>query len=78
MNYIDIIAQMGDLKDTDYKNTLAISVLIELLIEKNLFTRQDFAHKAWAVEKSTLTEITAKHRLELLHTLPSDVRTSQV
>jgi len=64
MNQITIIGQLADLKDTDYKNTLAISVLVELLIEKGLFTREDFTHKAWDLEKETLTEITAKRQLD--------------
>jgi len=66
MNQIDIIGQFADLKDTDYKNTLGLSVLIELLIEKGIFTREDFAHKSWDLEKATLKEITAKRHLELL------------
>lgn len=77
MNYIDIIGQLADLKDTDYKNTLAISVLIELLIDKGLFTREDFNNKSWAVDKATITEITAKRRLELLHTPQANSQTSQ-
>jgi len=78
MNHIDMIGQIADLKDIDYKNTLAISVLIELLIDKGLFTRQEFAHKSWDVEKLTLTEITTQRRLELLQPLQTDAQTSQL
>lgn len=63
---IDILGQLADLKDVDCKNTLAITVLIELFIEKGLFTREDFAHQAQALEKLTLNEITAKRRLKSL------------
>lgn len=62
MNDIDMIGKIADLKDTDYKNTLAITVLIDLFIEKGLFTREDFAHKSWELEKATLAEITAQRR----------------
>lgn len=69
VNTIDIIGQFADLKDTDYKNTLAITVLIDLFIEKGLFTREDFAKKSWELEQSTMAEITAQRRLELLNNL---------
>ncbi len=78
MNQITIIGQLADLKDTDYKNTLAISALIELLIDKGIFTREDFTHKSWDLEKATLREITAKHRLELLPSLETDLPISQL
>lgn len=39
---IDLFARIADMKDVDYRNTLAISALIELLIEKGLFTREEF------------------------------------
>lgn len=61
-NMVDIIGQLADLKDTDYKNTLAISTLLELLIEKNVFTREEFSHKAGILEKITLKEI-IEHRI---------------
>lgn len=62
MNFTDIniIGQIADLKDTDYKNTLAITALIELFIEKGFFTREDFISQAQALEKSTVAEITAQ------------------
>ncbi len=64
-NEINVISQLADLKDTDYKNTLAITTLIELFIEKGLFTREEFAHQAQLLERSTLSEIIAQRRLEL-------------
>lgn len=57
-NVVNIIGQIADLKDTDYKNTLALTTLLELLIEKNLFTREDFSQKARDLENATLKEIT--------------------
>ena len=78
MNSIDMIGQLADLKDTDYKNTLAISVLIELFIDKGVFTRDDFTHKAGELENSTLTEITSKRRYERLHALQLDAKVSQL
>ncbi|EAX46866.1 hypothetical protein TcarDRAFT_0554 [Thermosinus carboxydivorans Nor1] len=63
MNTIDIVGQIADMKTVDYRNTLAISVLIELLVEKGLFTRQEFAAKAAELEQASLAEIILKRRL---------------
>ncbi|MBM7614680.1 hypothetical protein [Alkaliphilus hydrothermalis] len=57
MKEIDIIAQLSKLKDTDYRNTLAIATIIELLIEKNIITRQEFARKSYYLDNLTLEEI---------------------
>lgn len=57
MNKVDLIAQISDLKDTDYRNTLAIATLIELLIEKNIFTRKEFAKKSYHIDNMTLEEL---------------------
>ncbi len=65
MDFLDISSQLADLKDIDYKNTLAISALIELLIAKGLFTRQEFARKAHELESASLAEIIMKRRSEL-------------
>lgn len=68
INDINIIGQIADLKDTDYKNTLAITTLIELFIEKGLFTREDFTHKAQSLENVSIAEIISQRRLQLLAT----------
>jgi len=65
MNMLDMAGQLADLKDIDYKNTLAIAALIELLIEKKLFTRQEFSLKAQQLECSSLAEFISKRRTEL-------------
>jgi len=55
---IDIISQLADLKEIDYRNTLAIATLIELIIEKGLCTRQEFTRKAKELDAATVSEIT--------------------
>lgn len=72
MNTIDIIGQLADLKDMDYKNTLAITVLIDLFVEKGLFTREDFSHKVAQAEQSSMAEIITHPSLQLLQTLPGN------
>ena len=34
MNKVDILAQLGDIKEIEYRNTLALTSIIELLLEK--------------------------------------------
>ncbi|NPV43707.1 hypothetical protein H0A61_00946 [Koleobacter methoxysyntrophicus] len=57
MGDIDIIAQLADLKEIDYRNTLAIASIIEILIEKGIIKRQDIALKARELENMTISEI---------------------
>jgi len=64
---IDLVGQLADLKDTDSKNTLAITVLLELFIKKGLCTREDFAREATELERLTTAEIAKKRRHEILH-----------
>jgi hypothetical protein len=63
---INIVGQIADLKDTDYKNTLAITTLLELLIEKNFFSREEFAKKAIELENATVREISLQRRVRKL------------
>ena len=65
-NDITIMGQIADLKDINYKNTLAISALIELLIDKEIFSREDFNRQALALERLTIAEITSQRQLQLL------------
>ncbi len=43
---IALFATLGDMKDVAYKNTLAITALIDLLIEKGVITREEMAARA--------------------------------
>jgi len=43
MGEIDLIALLGDLKEVDYKNTLAIASIIEVLIDKGIISKRDIA-----------------------------------
>lgn len=57
MTKLDVISQIADLKEIDYKNTLAITSIIELLIEKGILDRCEVAVKAQSLEDQTLSEI---------------------
>lgn len=62
MNFgtVDIVGQIADLKDVDYKNTLALATLVELLAEKGLFSKQEFAQKAQDLDRASLAEFALK------------------
>ena len=62
MNLIDIIGQLSDLKHIDYRNTLAISTMLELLIDKGFITREEFARKAAQLENETMAETIMRRR----------------
>lgn len=46
MKLFEIYGQIADLKEVDYKNTLVLTALIELLVEKGLLERSDIIEKA--------------------------------
>lgn len=41
-----MMAKLGDMKDEHYRNTLALSTMIELLVDKGILTRDELATKA--------------------------------
>jgi hypothetical protein len=43
---VDMIAQLADLKEVDYKNTLVLTALVELLVEKGVLARNEVIQKA--------------------------------
>jgi hypothetical protein len=63
MNIVEVVGQLADLKTVDYRNTLAISVLIDLFIDKGLITRDEFVRKAAELEGETMAEIIMKRRI---------------
>ncbi len=46
MEEVGLAAKLADLKEEHYRNTLALSTIIELLIEKNILTREEVEKKA--------------------------------
>ena len=63
MNIVEVVGQLADLKSVDYRNTLAISVLIDLLIDKGMITREEFVRKSAELEGETMAEIIMKRRI---------------
>ena len=60
MNEIDILAQLGDMKEVDYRNTLAIASIIEVLVDKGIININDIPIKAKELDSMSLEEIRLK------------------
>ncbi|HBI04516.1 MAG TPA: hypothetical protein DDY49_10870 [Paenibacillaceae bacterium] len=45
MSEVNMMASLADLKEVDYQNTLLLTALIDLLIEKNVLTQRDLVEK---------------------------------
>lgn len=48
---IKLYSQLADLKENQYRMTLAIATLIDLLVEKGVFTRQEFGSRAAELDR---------------------------
>jgi hypothetical protein len=56
MSEVDVLYQIANLKETDYKNTLILSSIVELLIEKKVFTRRELIDKANQLDSIAVTK----------------------
>ncbi len=54
---IDLYAQIADLKEIDYRNTLAIATIIEILVAKGFISRQEFARIAQKLDTMSIEEL---------------------
>ena len=55
MSEVDILYQISNLKEIDYKNTLVLTSLVELLIEKGLITRKELICKTKDMDSIAVT-----------------------
>ncbi|HHV18999.1 MAG TPA: hypothetical protein GXZ27_09130 [Thermoanaerobacterales bacterium] len=60
MGEIDVFAELSDMKMVDYKNTLAIVSLIEVLTEKGVIDNNDIAIKAKTLDLITEHKIKSR------------------
>ena len=56
---INIATQLSKMKKIDYRNTLAIASIIEVLIDKGVLTKQDILDKSKQLDKIAF-EISSK------------------
>ncbi|WP_248929294.1 hypothetical protein [Paenibacillus hamazuiensis] len=54
LSTIDLIGKLADLKDQHYRNTLALSAVIELLIEKGCITAEEIRSKAAQLDAASI------------------------
>lgn len=54
---VDMIGKLADLKESNYKNTLVLTAVVELLIEKGLITRKEVIGKAKDLESDLLHDL---------------------
>lgn len=66
MNKLEIISQLSDIKEVEYRNTLAITSIIELLVEKNLISKEDIAKKAAELDELAFSEAYSSNAARLL------------
>jgi hypothetical protein len=64
---LEIAGHIADMKDVNYKNTLAVVAILELLIEKGLLSKDEFAVKASEMEQASLAEILLSRRAGILN-----------
>jgi hypothetical protein len=55
MSEVDILYQISNLKEIDYKNTLVLTSLVELLIEKGFITRKELICKTKEMDSIAVT-----------------------
>lgn len=51
---VEIIGQIADLKEIDYRNMLVITALVELFIEKGIITRHEILQKTRFLDSEAL------------------------
>lgn len=54
LDHLRLAGKLADLKEEHYRNTLALCTLIELLVDKGLFTREEIAAKAQELDQLML------------------------
>ena len=56
MDEVNLVAQIGDLKENHYKNTLILTALVELLAERGLIRRDEVLDKAYELDEALLKQ----------------------
>ncbi|MGB9680169.1 MAG: hypothetical protein ACPL3A_09325 [Thermoanaerobacteraceae bacterium] len=53
MNSLEYLIEFAEIKNIEYKNTLAILSIIDLLIEKNIITKKELVNKSEQIKKNS-------------------------
>ncbi|WP_339279132.1 hypothetical protein NYE40_24150 [Paenibacillus sp. FSL W8-1187] len=49
-NQVAVMGKLGDLSDTQYRTLLALSAMLELLVDKGILTREELEQKSAQLE----------------------------
>lgn len=60
MNKIELIGQIADLKESNYKTNLLLASLIEVLIEQQLLSKEKLSQTAFLIDYLSELEIVKK------------------
>ena len=55
----ELVGHIADLKEADCRQSLALEAIVELLVEKGVFTREEFVRKARALD--LIAELACRH-----------------
>lgn len=58
MEDVNMIGKLADLKEEHYRNTLLVTALMDLLIEKGLLTRDEIEAKMLALDRIMIPDPT--------------------
>lgn len=68
---VNLAAKLADLQELHYQNTLVLHSIVELLMEKGLFTNDDLIKKAQAMDTELNQQLTQLSRSSGVSHLPS-------
>lgn len=57
--HVQLVAKLADLKDDHYRTVLTLSAMLELFIDKGIFTREELSAKADALDTQLESLISA-------------------
>ncbi|MGI6707088.1 MAG: hypothetical protein ACOX6S_12980 [Clostridia bacterium] len=62
IDQLELWGQLADMKEIDYRNSLAIASIIEVLLDKRIITREDIANKAAILDRIASEEQEAEKK----------------
>jgi hypothetical protein len=60
LQQVEMIGKLADLKDSQYRNTLLLTALVELLIDKGVISRKELIDKSMHLESTLMSELQRK------------------
>jgi hypothetical protein len=57
MNQVDLIGKLANLKEEHYRNTLVLSAIIDILVEKDILTTKELSEKAAKLDNNAIHQV---------------------